>query len=46
MNWMRYYAWLKDCREICRIHPIQIRLGRKNSQEIENVQQKLTIQWW
>jgi hypothetical protein len=41
---MRQHAGLEDSRQILRVHPVLIRLGREYGKEIKDVEKKLAIQ--
>jgi hypothetical protein len=41
---MGQHAGLEDGRQVLRVHPIVVRLGSKNREQIENVQKQLSIQ--
>jgi hypothetical protein len=44
--WVGKETWLKDGSKICRGHLVQIRLGREDSQKVEDVQEQLSIERW
>lgn len=41
---MREHAWLKDGRQILRVHTVFVGLGCENGQKIKNVEQQLSVQ--
>lgn len=41
---VRQHAWLKDGSQILRVHAVFVCLGCENSQEIQNVEQQLSVQ--
>jgi hypothetical protein len=43
--WVRKQTRLEDGSQVRRGHLVQIRLARKNCQQIQNVQQQLTVKW-
>jgi len=42
--WVREKTWLKDGGKILRGHLVQIRLGRKHGEQIEDVKQQLSVE--